>query len=512
MEHTIILNSGQPIEVLFCDEVSLDIDCSLRYIESGQKEVASYVNNVAKPLLDKVITDAALDMNIQITKGVEDATQSASDAAARTISASIEEAEAKITSYVEQNITPDLQAAQEVASSFAQAAESSASASSISALTASENASNAALSATEACGFASSAAASAEEAADIAANLHIGFNLFDVKWSDHLQNDMAWLRADTFSWASGNVYTAAYDELSAEYNDSASTTFTDGVITGKVTPKGYRIVDASQEQAVLELYNSTGLAWYYILDETNTRFKLPRVANPSLFEKYVSAPVIGNGMTLGLTNGSVNFGLASAGNNQRLFAGTGVCGIAASNPYGVAGTTSSEDGLGVAKDPTKSGMIADLSLATINAPQGYLCFYVGNFDKPAITQTAGLNAELFNNKADLNLNNVNQAGTAFIAHQAMPSTRKVLFTLGANGTTYISPADGYFSFSFSVNQTNGLRQLYNHTTNMCSDVRIGTTYGMSVNMPVSKGDVIELNYEGAATDYGCNFIYAQGAC
>lgn len=32
-------------------------------------------------------------------------------------------------------------------------------------------------------------------------------------WSDHLLNDISWLRADTFSWQSGDVYVAAYEHL-----------------------------------------------------------------------------------------------------------------------------------------------------------------------------------------------------------------------------------------------------------------------------------------------------------
>ena len=30
--------------------------------------------------------------------------------------------------------------------------------------------------------------------------------LLDFKWTDHILNDVSWLRADTFSWQPGNVY------------------------------------------------------------------------------------------------------------------------------------------------------------------------------------------------------------------------------------------------------------------------------------------------------------------
>ena len=41
-------------------------------------------------------------------------------------------------------------------------------------------------------------------------------DLFDFKWADHICNDVQWLRADTFSWQSGSVYEAAFNDL---FND-----------------------------------------------------------------------------------------------------------------------------------------------------------------------------------------------------------------------------------------------------------------------------------------------------
>ena len=101
-------------------------------------------------------------------------------------------------------------------------------------------------------------------------------NILDFKWSDHILNDQSWLRADTFSWQNGTTYSQAYNELLSEYNNSASTAKTEGSITYKHTPKGYKIALANQETAILNKYNSDGIAWYYILDTTNKKFKLPR--------------------------------------------------------------------------------------------------------------------------------------------------------------------------------------------------------------------------------------------
>ena len=43
--------------------------------------------------------------------------------------------------------------------------------------------------------------------------------LLSFMWADHQLNDISWLRADTFSWQSGAVYTAVYQHLVDDYNN-----------------------------------------------------------------------------------------------------------------------------------------------------------------------------------------------------------------------------------------------------------------------------------------------------
>lgn len=236
----------------------------------------------------------------------------------------------------------------------------------------------------------------ASKAAQSASAAETHLPLLFAQWSDHLFEDISWLRADTFSWQSGEVYTAVYNELLAQYNHADSVTETDGDISFKRTPKGYKICAASQHDNVSTAYAQKGAAWYYILDTENTRFKLPR-------EKYAgykkSAPVIGNGMAVGLTNGAKSAGLVQGIGSSAPSLGSMLTayGQSVSSSGGVAGIEFSGSLLGLTNDPTKSGMIADLS----NSPADmYLYFYVGNYTQEAIEQTAGLNAELFNGKQD----------------------------------------------------------------------------------------------------------------
>lgn len=101
------------------------------------------------------------------------------------------------------------------------------------------------------------------------------YSLFDSKYSDHELNNISWLQSSG-QWNDGNVYVDAYNELLTEYNNSESLEETEGSITFKRTPKGYKIALAEQDTAIAAKYTTDGIAWYYILDTENTQFKLPR--------------------------------------------------------------------------------------------------------------------------------------------------------------------------------------------------------------------------------------------
>lgn len=116
------------------------------------------------------------------------------------------------------------------------------------------------------------------------------FDLFDVKWTDHLILNISWMRADTFDWINGDIYKDAATELYNEFIEATKDSTPpeideiDGIsIPYWRTAKGYKIVnyggEAPEEREALlqQLYDKTGIAWYYLIDTTGkTRFKLPR--------------------------------------------------------------------------------------------------------------------------------------------------------------------------------------------------------------------------------------------
>ena len=224
-------------------------------------------------------------------------------------------------------------------------------------------------------------------------------DLFSVKWSDHQINDVQWLRGDTFSWQSGAVYQAAYQHLVDDIDGKSLQTETVAgtTISFYLADDGHKICPDTQESNVSAIFTATGVAWYYILDTVNQRFKLPRTQYGftglrDTVEKYVEA---------GLPNIT---GKIKVHQNQ-IQTPTGAFGIETGTVYThySASATGAEN---ITFNAQGSNSIYGNS-TTVQPPatQMYLYFYVGSFTQTAIENTAGLNASLFNGKADLDFGN-----------------------------------------------------------------------------------------------------------
>ena len=221
--------------------------------------------------------------------------------------------------------------------------------------------------------------------------------LFDFKWSDHLVNQQEWLRADTFTWHDGTVYQNAYQHLVDDIDGKTTQTETIAgtTITFYLADDGHKIVDSSQEANVGQIFLDTGVAWYYILDEINTRFKLPRTEHGVVGVRGN----VGDYVEAGLPNitGYIDV------NGNPAWTATGVFRYTSNiDTDGQSSTTSNSAPFDF--DASRSSSIYGNS-TTVQPPatQMYLYFYVEEFTQTATQNTAGLNAELFNSKADLSM-------------------------------------------------------------------------------------------------------------
>lgn len=223
--------------------------------------------------------------------------------------------------------------------------------------------------------------------------------LFSWEWSDCLKNDVQWLRADTFSWQDGSVYEAAYQHLVDDITGKTAQTETVAgiTVTFYLADDGHKIVDVANVSAVESLYTATGVAWYYVIDTVNEKFKLPRTK----FGVVGLRGNVGDFVEAGLPNITGEFRLSQ---NTGGFESTNqtLSGVFYSNKtYSSSYHSASGSSGNVAFDASRSSSIYGNS-TTVQPPatEMYLYFYVGSFTQTALENTAGITAETLNSKMD----------------------------------------------------------------------------------------------------------------
>lgn len=263
----------------------------------------------------------------------------------------------------------------------------------------------------------------------------------------------------TYCTAQGYTYNAAgtIEEFECYKTLSTSSETINGItITYYETYNGMKIITSAAEITKEEtLYNLTGVDNYFILDEANNRFKLPRtqygfVGIRDKVGKYVSESLPSHKHTRGTMNivGTTNgapYNSSTGAFTQYTRAGSfSMAGTSATNAMsfdaskGWTGSTSNPD----------NAVYQDNAPVQQRATQMYLYFYLGNTGEIVDHQIASIALELFNEKADIDAQNFNATGKSYLAGLSFPSNNYINLTLGASGATYTAPADGYIQFTW----------------------------------------------------------------
>ena len=205
------------------------------------------------------------------------------------------------------------------------------------------------------------------------------------------------------------------------YSCSGTDTISGTTISYFTAPDGHKIVLADQEGNVSAIYNSTGVAWYYILDTINERFKLPRTK----FGVTGLRDTVGNYVAPGLPSIAGKTGMSLGGSSTDIISAPF---YVDNNGTSITGTNTSSSYRNIKFNAALSSSIYGNS-TTVQPPatQMYLYFYVGEFTQTALENTAGITAETLNDKVDV--------GHQVIAFQAP--------TAGNNYTWYRKYADGW---------------------------------------------------------------------
>lgn len=116
-----------------------------------------------------------------------------------------------------------------------------------------------------------------------------------------------------------------------------------------------------------------------------------------------------------------------------------------------------------------------------------------------------------NGKLDRDCLNYSDTGYSVMAGASMPSNTHIDLTLGASGTTYTAPANGWL-FVQKVASTSGQYiQLHNTTAHIVVFSNSSGSYGQAIIIPCKKGDVIRIDYTTAGNTLSFRFVYAQGS-
>lgn len=105
---------------------------------------------------------------------------------------------------------------------------------------------------------------------------------------------------------------------------------------------------------------------------------------------------------------------------------------------------------------------------------------------------------------------IDYSDTHVIAHQAMPSNRYNDLTLGTTGATYTAPADGFYTIAKAATASGQYINMINGSNGISSGTVATGAMDCRVFMPVSRGDVVTINYTTAGTTATFRFVYANG--
>lgn len=242
-----------------------------------------------------------------------------------------------------------------------------------------------------------------------------------------------------------------------------------------------------------------GVCGKFVYDSVNNTVRLPKYSD-KIYTSSISntAPVKGDGMALGLkliTDSSTNLQLTRSSSSGGAFVTSGLMGNA-------------NQRAGLDTDSTKSGVISDLANIT-TALEGYYYIVIATSTKTQIEVDIDEIATDLNGKADVDLTNVNASGTSLASGWSMPSNRYIELTVGASGSTYTAPANGWFLFAGRSTANGQYLNIGGVNLPYMQNYSSGSNDQMNLTYPAGKGKNIVIYYNIGGTKT-LRFYYAEG--
>lgn len=117
---------------------------------------------------------------------------------------------------------------------------------------------------------------------------------------------------------------------------------------------------------------------------------------------------------------------------------------------------------------------------------------------------------ILDNKADISFSNVNDTAKILMSGMGMPSNTYIDLSLGAAGSTYTAPTNGWVYWRFSI-QGNGYAEIGSGSRSLLLQLFDG---GQGIHaLPVNKGETFSVQYQSITfPSYTFfRFFYAKGS-
>lgn len=116
--------------------------------------------------------------------------------------------------------------------------------------------------------------------------------------------------------------------------------------------------------------------------------------------------------------------------------------------------------------------------------------------------------------ADIDLSDLSATGKSLASSFSMPSATYDDLTLGASGTQYTAPANGWFTIKKNVGSNPGGGKFLSIVAgNNVMETQVhgnASVDNLAVFMPVKKGTIVTVSYDIVGTTQFFRFVYAEG--
>ena len=444
-----------------------------QYVDAAKADIDSAVSDAEGSITNIAVTEA----NKAIANAAQEATNTAT---------------ANVNSYVDGTVKPSLQTyvyqAQEDANSAATSME------------------QAALSATAASNYASNASADADNAAESAAAAKVSEN--NAKASEtNVDNKTAEVEAIAKLVSFGNIGDIKYTSRTDVPNGGA---WCNGAFYTKAQfPDVYQmLVDGKLKSTTVGAFDNSvsaiGSCGFFGLDTANERFKVPMLKD--VYLKAGQAPSMFGAESLPNIKGNLGSIVTQRSSNpindyQGAFKANGA------DNYSGSSSSNSFRATGVTFNASRSSSTYQDN-AKVNPDHVVYRAYVVLYSSAAEASVVQLA-----NKANVEMDNLSVSGKSLVSGWGMPSTRYIDLTLGASGSTYTAPANGYFCLygNSGIKADFGIN--FENVTSHFRECILGNTWAdwVSTYIPVKKGDIVTLLYNNVtSSSHRFIFIYAEG--